>query len=86
MRVESGGGFIKENHCWVIHKGQSKGKALLLRYQQGSASTTNREKGFLEAIAKHPDIELVSDNQYSGATVPAALSKAENLIQKYKVQ
>ena len=30
------------------------GRVLMLRYQQGSASTALREAGFLEAIAEHP--------------------------------
>jgi ribose transport system substrate-binding protein len=31
----------------------SKGKVVLLRYVKGQANTTEREEGFLEAIAKH---------------------------------
>ncbi len=57
-----------------------KGKVVLLRYQEGSASTTNREEGFLEAIKKHPDIQVVSDNQYGGATTESALSKSESVL------
>ena len=37
-----------------------KGKVLVLRYAEGSASTTERESGFLDEIkAKFPEIELV---------------------------
>jgi len=57
-----------------------KGKVILLRYQEGSASTYNREEGFLEAIKKFPDIQLVSDNQYGGATTESALAKSESLL------
>jgi len=57
-----------------------KGKVVLLRYQEGSASTTNREEGFLEAIKKSPEIELVSANQYGGATTESALAKAESML------
>src|SRR5581483_3958348 len=32
----------------------NKGKVVLMRYEQGSASTDEREAGFLEAIAKYP--------------------------------
>ncbi len=42
----------------------NKGKVVLLRYAAGSASTEQREKGFLEAIAKHPDIQVIVDNRY----------------------
>jgi ribose transport system substrate-binding protein len=57
-----------------------KGKVVLLRYQEGSASTHNREEGFLEAIRKLPGIELVSNNQYGGATTESAFSASENLL------
>src|SRR4029079_18505718 len=46
-----------------------KGKVLVLRYAEGSASTTEREEGFLSEIKqKFPEIELVSTDQYAGAT------------------
>ena len=46
-----------------------KGKVLVLRYAEGSASTTEREEGFISQIkAKFPEIELVSMDQYAGAT------------------
>jgi ribose transport system substrate-binding protein len=58
-----------------------KGKALMLRYQEGSASTTAREKGFVDALReKFPGVELVSDNQYGGATAETAYKAAENLL------
>jgi ribose transport system substrate-binding protein len=57
-----------------------KGNVVVLRYQEGSASTHHREEGFLEAIRKFPDINLVSDNQYSGATTETAFSASENLL------
>src|SRR3989440_3359138 len=42
-----------------------KGKVLILRYQEGSASTQDREDGFLGQLkAKFPNIELVSSDQY----------------------
>ena len=56
------------------------GKVVMLRYQEGSASTMNREAGFLEAIAEHPDIEVVSAHQYGGATRESAQDAAENLL------
>jgi ribose transport system substrate-binding protein len=57
-----------------------KGNVVLLRYQEGSASTHNREEGFLQAILKFPDIKLVSDNQYGGATTESAFAASENLL------
>ena len=58
----------------------SKGNVVVLRYQEGSASTHNREEGFLEAIRKFPEIKLVSDNQYAGATTETAFSASENVL------
>ena len=56
------------------------GKVVLLRYQVGSASTTNREEGFLETLSEYPDIELLVDNQYAGATVGEAIQKSQQLL------
>lgn len=61
-----------------------KGKVILLRYQEGSASTMNREEGFLAAMKEHPGIEVVSDNQYGGATTESAYKASENLLAPYK--
>src|SRR5688572_11467983 len=40
-----------------------KGNVILLRYAVGSASTEEREKGFLEAMSKFPEIKLISADQ-----------------------
>ena len=60
-----------------------RGKVLMMRYAEGSASTMERERGFLEAIAVHPGIEVVSSNQYAGATVESAYKTAENLLNSF---
>lgn len=61
-----------------------RGKVLMLRYQEGSASTEERERGFVEEIkAKYPAIELVSTDQYSGATRDTAKSASENLLNQF---
>ena len=57
-----------------------KGKVVLIRYNVGSASTDEREAGFLEVMAKHPGINLISKDRYSGATVGEAQRNAENMI------
>jgi ribose transport system substrate-binding protein len=61
-----------------------KGKAMLLRYMEGSASTVEREAGFLEALAKHPGITLISSNRYLGATAAEAQTNAMNMIDQIK--
>jgi ribose transport system substrate-binding protein len=58
-----------------------KGKVVMLRYQEGSASTMNREQGFLDALKEEcPEIEVVSANQYGGATTESAYQASENLL------
>ncbi len=61
-----------------------KGKVAMLRYAEGSASTTEREAGFLEAIEAAGDIEIVSSNQYGGATTESAYKAAENMLAPLK--
>ncbi|MCA8952452.1 MAG: substrate-binding domain-containing protein [Planctomycetes bacterium] len=56
-----------------------KGKVLMLRFQEGSASTMAREQGFLGAIGKFDGITLVSDNQHAG-TLDAARTKSDALL------
>jgi ribose transport system substrate-binding protein len=63
---------------------QGKGKVVLLRYAEGHDSTGRREQGFLDALAKHPGIEVVSSNQYGGADVEGFYKKAEALLSRYK--
>ena len=58
----------------------NRGNLILLRYQEGSASTHEREEGFLESIRKHDAIKLVSDNRYAGATTESAYAAAESLL------
>jgi ribose transport system substrate-binding protein len=61
-----------------------KGKVVLLRYGVGSASTEAREAGFLEAIAKHSDIQVIEKDHYAGATVGEAQRMSENLLDKLR--
>jgi ribose transport system substrate-binding protein len=58
-----------------------KGKVIMLRYQEGSASTMNREQGFLDVLKeKYPGIQVVSANQYGGATTESAYLASESLL------
>ncbi len=60
-----------------------KGKVLLLRYQEGSASTDLRERGFIEALSAAEGIELIDPGRYAGATRATAQEAAENLLTTY---
>ncbi|HEY1684987.1 MAG TPA: substrate-binding domain-containing protein [Tepidisphaeraceae bacterium] len=60
------------------------GSVVVLRYAIGSDSTTQREDGFLDAIAKHPGIKVLSSNQYAGVTTDSAMSAGEDMINRFK--
>ncbi len=63
---------------------QEKGNVILLRYRSGSESTTQREEGFLEEIAKHPEIKVLSSDQYGEAKTEDAKKKVQQLLLKHK--
>lgn len=75
------GGQLGAAHLAKILKG--KGNVILLRYQVGSASTEEREAGFMDEIKKHKDIKVISSDQYSGATRDSAYRAAQNLFNRY---
>jgi ribose transport system substrate-binding protein len=61
-----------------------KGKVILLRYKEGSESTEQRERGFLDAMAKESQIDVISSDQYAGTTTQEAMEKATQLLNKYR--
>jgi len=75
------GGYLGGKRLAELLEG--RGKVIMLRYQEGSASTMNREQGFVDAIQEYEDIELVSDNQYAGATAGSAFTASDNLLARY---
>ena len=76
------GGVLAADRLGQLLNG--KGKVLVLRYAEGSASTTDREEGFLGEIKqKFPGIELVSTDQYAGATRDTAKRASENLLNRF---
>ncbi len=61
-----------------------KGRIFIIRYQEGSASTTQREEGFLDTIkTEFPGIVLLVKDQYAGPTTESAYQVAENLISRF---
>ena len=62
---------------------KGEGKVILLRLMVGSASTEAREAGFLKAVSRFPDIEVLSSNQYGGATRETAYTAAQNLLNRF---
>jgi len=76
------GGMLAAERMGQLLNG--KGKVLLLRYQEGSASTQEREDGFVQELkAKYPGIDLISSDQYAGATRDTAKRASENLLNRY---
>lgn len=61
-----------------------KGKVAVLRYSEGSDSTTQRENGFIDALKATPGIDVISSNQYAGVTTESAITAAENLLTRYR--
>src|SRR5437899_8563498 len=59
------------------------GKVLVLRYQEGVFSTEQREKGFVDKVKTYPQIQVISSNQYAGATRDTAKTAAENLLNRF---
>jgi len=95
LKAEAGKDFVSfvatDNHLGGKLAGEElvrllggKGKVVLLRYSEGSASTAAREAGFLEVLKAHPDIELLVENRYAGATIASAQDAAMNLIDKIR--
>jgi ribose transport system substrate-binding protein len=76
-----GGRLAGEHLAGLLH---DAGKVVMLRYAEGSESTLQREAGFLDAIAAHKGIEVVSANQYGGADVEGAYKKSEALLSRFK--
>jgi ribose transport system substrate-binding protein len=61
-----------------------RGRIFLIRYQEGSASTVQREAGFYDTVKKEfPDLVFFVQDQYAGATTETAYQLAENLISRF---
>ncbi len=61
-----------------------KGRIFLIRYQEGSASTTFREQGFLDTVTReYPEIEILVKDQFAGTTTESAYQLTENLLSRY---
>src|SRR5215467_7903876 len=76
------GGRLAGEHIAKVLNG--KGKVAMLRYAEGSNSTSLREQGFLDTMKENPGIEVVSSNQYAGTDVEGAYKKSEGLLSRFK--
>ncbi|MHC4618702.1 MAG: ABC transporter substrate-binding protein [Planctomycetota bacterium] len=72
------GGVMAARRMGEIING--KGRIIVVKYMPGSASTTRREKGFIDTIRREfPRIRIV-DSRYAGDTVETALEVTEDLL------
>lgn len=77
------GGVLAAERLGKVLGGE--GRIILLRYQVGSESTDQREKGFTDTIAKQfPKITYLSDSEYAGATQESAQQKSQTLVTRYR--
>ena len=61
-----------------------KGRAILIRVLAGSASTVQREAGFLDTMAKEfPGIQILSSDQHAGPTRDTAYRTSQNLLNRF---
>ena len=74
-------GRLAGEHMAKLTKDKQIKTVMLLRYAESSASTNDRERGFIEALkAAAPDVRLIDPPQYSGADVNSAKRASENMI------
>ncbi|MBI3416320.1 MAG: substrate-binding domain-containing protein [Verrucomicrobia bacterium] len=79
------GGQMAGEHLGKLLGG--KGNVILLRYAVGSASTEEREAGFLEVLkTRYPELKLISSDQYAGATRETAYQASQNLLNRFGQQ
>jgi ribose transport system substrate-binding protein len=76
------GGVLAARRLGELLRG--RGRIFLIRYQEGSASTVQREAGFYDTITKEfPAVVLLVKDQYAGATTETAYQLAENLLSRF---
>lgn len=76
------GGAMAARHLGKLLNGA--GNVILLRYAVGSASTEQREAGFLDTLkADFAGIRVVSSDQHAGATRESAYQVSQNLLNRF---
>src|SRR5207249_2936248 len=76
------GGQMAAQHLGKLLGG--KGNVILLRYAVGSASTEEREAGFLDVLkTQFPNIKLISADQYAGPTRETGYQASQNLLNRF---
>jgi len=76
------GGQMAAQHLGKLLGG--KGNVIILRYAVGSASTEEREAGFLDVLkSQFPNIKLISADQYAGPTRETGYQASQNLLNRF---
>src|SRR5262249_27874934 len=71
------GGALAAEYMGKLLNGQ--GNIILLRYAVGSASTEQREAGFLDTLKTNfPGLKVISSDQHAGATRETAYQASQN--------
>ncbi|HYA49379.1 MAG TPA: substrate-binding domain-containing protein, partial [Burkholderiales bacterium] len=61
-----------------------RGRLILMRVTEGVEGTLKREDGFLQTVrAEYPGLDIISDNQYGGASTETAYQTMENLLARF---
>lgn len=58
----------------------NRGRIFVIRYQAGSASTMQREQGFMDELSQFPEMVLAGADYIAGPTTNDAYNRAENLL------
>jgi ribose transport system substrate-binding protein len=61
-----------------------RGKIVMLRYMVSKSNISDREEGFLEAMAQHKEIKLIEKNRYVSGTVDEATDECMKMDDKLK--
>jgi ribose transport system substrate-binding protein len=72
------GGVIAAEHLAKVLGEQ--GDVILVRYQEGSESTEQREQGFLDTLKKFPKINILSESQRVSSDAEQALQISSSLF------
>ena len=76
------GGVSAAHHLAKLLDG--RGNVILMRYAVGSASTEDRERGFLTTLEQdHPGVRVISSTEYAGPTRDTAYRTAQALMNRF---
>jgi len=79
------GGVLAAQRLGALMTEAGKTNAILMRYAVGSASTEEREQGFLDTMqSDFPEINIIEKDQYAGATAATALQASQRLMTRYR--